>query len=145
MKLRSSIFFKLILFITPLVCLPIAAVGYLATEASVDRVNRLVRQEQMLQLEATAKKINDVFFSCRLDLETLSNLPTLEDFHLARSFRLKAEEDFNRDNLVRIFSKFIARTTYYQSHPVKVKRHSLNLQRKRPDYFRQSNTRHNAS
>ncbi|MBF0526673.1 MAG: HAMP domain-containing protein [Deltaproteobacteria bacterium] len=115
MKLMSSIFFKLILFITPLVCLPIAAVGYLATEASVDRVNRLVRQEQMLQLEATAKKINDVFFSCRLDLETLSNLPTLEDFHLARSFRLKAEEDFNRDNLVRIFSKFIARTTYYQS------------------------------
>ena len=60
MKLKSSIFFKILAFILPLVCLPIALVGYFSIQTSVDRVNRLVRQEQMLQVEAAAKKIDNV-------------------------------------------------------------------------------------
>ncbi|MBU1273783.1 MAG: HAMP domain-containing protein [Proteobacteria bacterium] len=113
MKLKSSIFYKLLLFILPLVCLPTAVVGYFSIQASVERVNRLVRQEQMVQVEAAAKKINDVLHSCRIDLATITGLPLIEEYNLARSFRLKAEAGFNRDNIVRLFQDFLARTPYY--------------------------------
>lgn len=113
MKLKSSIFYKLLLFILPLVCLPTAVVGYFSIQASVERVNRLVRQEQMVQVEAAAKKIDDVLHSCRIDLATITGLPLIEEYNLARSFRLKAEAGFNRDNIVRLFQDFLARTPYY--------------------------------
>ena len=113
MKLKSSIFFKILAFILPLVCLPIALVGYFSIQASVDRVNRLVRQEQMLQVEAAAKKIDNVLQNTRVDLITITSLPLIEQYNLARSFRLRAEAAFNRDNIVRLFQDFLARTPYY--------------------------------
>jgi two-component system NtrC family sensor kinase len=113
MKIGFSISQKLLLFILPLVCLPIAIVGYFSIRASVERVNRLVRHEQMVAVKATANKINDVFYYSRIDLETISSLPVLEDYHTARSFRLDAEAEFNYDNIVRLFKGFIARTSYY--------------------------------
>jgi signal transduction histidine kinase len=113
MRFKPSIFFKLLLFILPLVCLPIAIVGYLAIQASVERVNHLVRQEQMVQVEAAAQKINDVFHNCRTDLGTITGLPLLEDFNLARTFRLEAEARFNRDNIQRLFLDFLDRTPFY--------------------------------
>ena len=113
MRLRVSIFVKLLLVIIPLVCIPIAVVGYFSIQASVERVNRLVRQEQMVQVEAAADKINQVFHDCRIALETITRLPVLEDYHLARLFRLEAEADFNRDNLIRLFQDFLARSPYY--------------------------------
>jgi signal transduction histidine kinase len=113
MKLKSSIFIKLLAVILPLVCVPIATVGYFSVAASVERVNRLVRQEQILKLEAAAQRIDNLFANCRIDLETLSRLPTLEDYHLARSFRLEAEAGFNRDNIAKIFNDFRLRTPHY--------------------------------
>lgn len=113
MRLRVSIFVKLLLVIIPLVCIPIAVVGYFSIQASVERVNRLVRQEQMVQVEAAAGKINQVFHDCRIALETITRLPVLEDYHLAGLFRLEAEADFNRDNLIRLFQDFMARSPYY--------------------------------
>lgn len=113
MKFRFSISLKLLVLILPLICLPIATVGYFSFQASVDRVDRLVRQEQMVQVKATASEINDIFYYCRLDLETLAGLPVLEDYHHALSFRLSAETEFNHDNIVRLFREFIARTAYY--------------------------------
>ncbi len=113
MKLKSSIFFKLLVFTLPLVCLPVAIVGYFSIQASVDRVNRLVRQEQMLQVESAAKKIDDVLHNTRIDLTTITGLPLIEQYNLARSFRLRAETEFNRDNIVRLFQDFLARTPSY--------------------------------
>ncbi|MCF8033122.1 MAG: HAMP domain-containing protein [Desulfarculaceae bacterium] len=113
MKLKSSIFFKLLVFILPLVCLPIALVGYFSIQASVERVNRLVRQEQMLQVEAAAKKIDNVLHNTRIDLTTITGLPLIEQYNLARSFRLRAEAEFNHDNIVRLFKDFLARTPSY--------------------------------
>ncbi len=113
MNLRISVSQKLLLFILPLVCLPIATVGYLTMKASVKRIDRLVRQEQIVKVEAAAQKINDVFYYCRLDMETISSLPILEDYNIARSFRLNAETKFNYDNIVRLFKDFIDRTPYY--------------------------------
>lgn len=114
MKPRLSIYIKLLLVIVPLVCVPIAVVGYFAVTASVDRVNQLVRQEQIVQLNAAAGRINDVLYNCRLDLETISGLPVLEDYYLARRFRLRAESRFNYDNLVRLFGDFLARARFYR-------------------------------
>lgn len=113
MKFRFSISLKLLVLILPLICLPIATVGYFSFQASVDRVDRLVRQEQMVQVKATASEINDIFYYCRLDLETIAGLPVLEDYHHALAFRLSAEAEFNHDNIVRLFREFIARTPYY--------------------------------
>ncbi len=113
MRYRLSITFKLLLVIIPLVCAPIGMVGYFSIQASVDRVNRLVRHEQMVKVEAAAKRINDVFYNCRIDLGTITGLPVLEDFHLARSFRLLAEAEFNRDNLLKIFREILRRNPYY--------------------------------
>ncbi|MGA6925129.1 MAG: cache domain-containing protein [Desulfosarcina sp.] len=113
MKFRFSISLKLLVLILPLICLPIATVGYFSFKASVDRVDRLVRHEQMVQVKATANKINDIFYYCRLDLETIAGLPVLEDYYHALAFRLSAEAEFNHDNIVRLFGDFIARTAYY--------------------------------
>ena len=113
MTFRFSILAKLLLFIIPLVCIPMAVVGYFSIQASVERVNRLVRQEQMVQVEAVALKINQVFENCQIDLKTITRLPVLEDFRLARLFRLRAEAEFNRDNLVKVFRDILARTAYY--------------------------------
>ena len=113
MNFRFSILVKLLLFILPLVCIPIAVVGYFSIQASVDRVNRLVRQEQMVQVEAVAQKINQVFYNCRIDLDTITSLPVLEDYHLARLFRLQTEAEFNRANLVKLLEDILSRTPYY--------------------------------
>lgn len=113
MKLRFSISLKLLLLILPLVCMPIAIVGYSSIHASVERVNRLVRHEQMVEVRTSAQKINDVLYYCRLDLETICRLPVLEDYHIARSFRLDAEAEFNYENIINLFQDFIGRTTYY--------------------------------
>jgi signal transduction histidine kinase len=113
MKLRFSISLKLLLLILPLVCMPIAIVGYSSIHASVERVNRLVRHEQMVEVRTSAQKINDVLYYCRLDLETISRLPMLEDYHIARSFRLEAEAEFNYENIINLFQDFIGRTPYY--------------------------------
>jgi len=82
MKIPLSITFKLLLFVLPLVCLPIAIVGYLSYHASVELVTRLSREEQMMQAKAAAVKINNIFQSCRMNLETIAHLPTIEDYYL---------------------------------------------------------------
>ena len=113
MRFKFTISLKLLLFILPIVCLPISAVGYFAIQESMERVNRLVREEQQVAVKGTANRINDIFYYCRMDLETISRLPVLEDYHIARSFRLESEAEFNHDNIVRLFQDFILRTPYY--------------------------------
>jgi len=88
-------------------------VGYFAIQESAERVNRLVRQEQRVAAKATANIINNIFNNCSIDLETISGLPVLEDYYIARSFRLKTEGEFNHDNIVRLFHDFILRNPYY--------------------------------
>ena len=118
MRFRVSIFSKLLMFIIPMVCLPVAVVGYSSIQASVERVNRLVRQEQMVQVEATANKINDIFYNCRVDLGTIARSPILAEYHLARLFRLQAEAEFDRENLTKLFKDILTRTPYY--HGIRV-------------------------
>lgn len=46
---RFSISIKLLILILPLVCIPIADVGYLSFQTSVNTVTRLSREHQLLQ------------------------------------------------------------------------------------------------
>ncbi len=115
MALRFSISFKLLLFILPLVCLPIAVVGYFSIHASVERVNRLVRDEQMAKVENAAGRIVDILEKCRIDMQTIAGLPVIEDYQIARSFRLGAETEFNHEKIVRLFRDFIQRAPYYHA------------------------------
>ncbi|MFH1156033.1 MAG: cache domain-containing protein [Pseudomonadota bacterium] len=113
MQLRFSISLKILTMILPLICLPIAIVGYFSFQASVARVDRLVRHEQMVQVKATAEGINDIFYYCRLDLQTIARLSLMEDYYNAREFRLYTEAEFHHDSIVRLFRDFIGRTDYY--------------------------------
>jgi two-component system, NtrC family, sensor kinase len=113
MDFRFSIFSKLLFFILPLVCLPIAILGYFSIEAAEERVNRLVRHEQMIKVEGSAEKIKNIFYNCRIDLETIVSLPILEDYHIARNFRLNAEAEFNYENIQNLFKDFLQRSSYY--------------------------------
>ena len=99
--------------ILPLVCLPIAILGYFSIQAAEERVNRLVRHEQMIKVEASADKIKNIFTNCRIDLETIVSLPLLEDYHIARTFRLNAETEFNRENIQGLFRDFLQRSPFY--------------------------------
>ncbi|KIX13413.1 HAMP domain-containing histidine kinase [Dethiosulfatarculus sandiegensis] len=110
-----SIFAKLLLVILPLVCLPIALVGYYSMDAASDRVNHLVRQEQMLKVKAVAEEINQAFAGCRMDLKTMTSLPVLDEYHLARHFELQAESMFHQENLVRLSRELLERTQHYLS------------------------------
>jgi two-component system, NtrC family, sensor kinase len=114
MTVRFSITLKLLLLILPLICLPIAITGYFSIHAAVDRVNRLVRQEQMGQVVEAANKISNIYDKLRIDLGIITNLPVLEDYYIARSFRLRAETEFNRDTIARLFQDFIHRTPDYR-------------------------------
>jgi signal transduction histidine kinase len=80
MKTSFSITLKLLLFILPLACVPTVIVGYLSYDASVDRVARLSREEQMLRAEGAANEINWIFQSCGMDLETISRLPMIQEY-----------------------------------------------------------------
>ena len=113
MKLKFTISSKLFAFILPLICLPIATVGYFSFQASVNRVDRLTRHEQMLQVKSIAGEINEIFSYCQLDLKTIGGLQVLEDYHNARAFRLHVEAEFNHENIVKLFKDFIGRTKYY--------------------------------
>ncbi|MEJ2156210.1 MAG: HAMP domain-containing protein [Desulfobacteraceae bacterium] len=113
MKIVFSIYLKLLAFILPLVCLPIAILGFFSIKASEDRVNRLVRHEQMVKVKAAAEKIKDIFSGCQLDLETITGLPVMEDYQIARSFRLEAETQFNREKISRLLKDFITRHGFY--------------------------------
>ena len=113
MTIRFSITFKLLLFILPLVFLPIAIVGYLSYHASVERVSRLSRAEQMLQAKMVAAKINGIFESCCMDLETVSYLPAIEDYYFATINGLKAETKDSQKKILKIFKDFVERSPYY--------------------------------
>lgn len=103
----------MLIFILPLVCLPIAILGYFSIEAAEERVNRLVRHEQMIKVEGSADKIKNIFYNCRIDLETINSLPLLEDYHIARTFRLNAETEFNYENIQGLFRDFLLRSPFY--------------------------------
>ncbi len=113
MKFVFSIYLKLLVFILPLVCLPIAILGFFSIQASEARVNRLVRHEQMVKVKAAAERIRDIFSGCRLDLETIAGLPVMEEYQIARSFRLEAETQFNREKISRLLKDFITRVSFY--------------------------------
>ena len=111
-RIPFSITIKLLLFVLPLVCIPIAIVGYLSYKAPVESVTRLSRAEQMLQAKAAAAEINAVFQSCCKDLETImAYLPEAIQFNGA--YRERAQQEEDREKILRLFQDFSSRSPYY--------------------------------
>jgi two-component system NtrC family sensor kinase len=111
-RIPFSITIKLLLFVLPLVCIPIAIVGYFSYQASVDSVTRLSREEQILQAKAAAAEINTIFESCCRDLETMVEF-IIRDLRYNNTFPFKAHEENDREKILRIFRDFGSRSPYY--------------------------------
>jgi hypothetical protein len=110
-RIPFSITIKLLLFVLPLVCIPIAIVGYFSYQASVDSVTRLSREEQILQAKAAAAEINTIFESCCRDLETMVEF-IIRDLRYNNTFPFKAHEENDREKILRIFRDFGSRSPY---------------------------------
>lgn len=113
MRLSPSITAKLLLFFLPLACLPTAIVGYLSYEASLERVTRLSREEQMLRAEAAAAEINTVFQSCFMDLDMITRLATIEEYFDNIRYGSVSGTREGRDKVGRLLKDFLARSPYY--------------------------------
>jgi two-component system NtrC family sensor kinase len=111
-RIPFSITIKLLLFVLPLVCIPIAIVGYFSYQASVDSVTRLSREEQILQAKAAAAEINTIFESCCRDLETMVEF-IIRDLRYKNTFPFDTHEESDREKILRLFRDFGSRSPYY--------------------------------
>ena len=111
-RIPFSITIKLLLFVLPLVCIPIAIVGYFSYQASVDSVTRLSREEQVLQAKAAAAEINTIFESCCRDLETMVEF-IIRDLRYKNTFPFETHEESDREKILRLFRDFGSRSPYY--------------------------------
>ncbi|MBN1255120.1 MAG: HAMP domain-containing protein [Deltaproteobacteria bacterium] len=107
-----TITIKLLLFVIPIVCIPIAIVGYLSYKASVESVTHLSREEQILRARAAAAEINTIFESCLRDLETMVEF-IVRDLQYKIALPSKADEETVREKMMRLFRDFGARSPYY--------------------------------
>lgn len=114
MKFSFPITFKLLLFVFPFVCIPVAVVGYLAYSASVERVTRLSREQQLMHARVAAEHINGIFQSCRTDLITMARLPIMQDYQYAMAYSLENEVDSSKNKLRGVFQDFVSRFAYYK-------------------------------
>lgn len=114
MTIRPSITLKLLLFILPLVFLPVAIVGYISYNASMEKMARLSRAEQMMQARVAAARINGIFKSCRMDLQTLIHLPAVEDYYYASVRGGAGEGKRSKQRIRRLFKELVARSPYYR-------------------------------
>lgn len=110
-----SITQKLLFFIIPLVCLPIIGVGYFSYNASINRVTRLLKEEQLLKAKAAASKINGILSSCLQDIKTMADWDLLAEFQLTDN----TEYDFiwkdQAKEVKELFTHFIVRSPYYDN------------------------------
>ena len=111
-RIPFSITIKLLLFVLPLVCIPIAIVGYLSYQASVDSVTRLSREEQILEAKTAAAEINAIFESCCRDLETMAAF-IIRDVRYKNTFPFEASKESDREKILKIFRDFGLRSPYY--------------------------------
>ncbi|MDZ7761390.1 MAG: ATP-binding protein [Desulfovermiculus sp.] len=82
---------------------------------SVQRVNKLVRHEQIVNVQEAAQKINQMFFYSRLDLQTMTKLPVIEEFINAKQFKLQVQAQYNKETINSIFNDFLNRMDHYNS------------------------------
>ena len=111
MKAYFPITFKLLLFILPLVCLPVVILGYFSYHASIESVTALSREQQLLRAEAVAGQINSIFQSCFMDLKLMAHLLVARN-HVGEKEVAQFETGtaFNNE---KILKTFLERSPYY--------------------------------
>jgi len=113
MRIHFSITFKLLFFILPLVCLPTAIVGYLSYDTSIESVTLLSREQQLLQAEAVAEQINNIFQSCFMDLKLMVQLLVDEKEERQPGINLIESSKSGKDINEKILKEFLTRSIYY--------------------------------
>jgi two-component system, NtrC family, sensor kinase len=106
-----SITVKLLILILPLVCIPIAFVGYISYQTSVQNVTLLERDSQLLEAKGAAAKIESVFQSCRIDLDTIARM--VADILSTRPGRDDLPGQARKEKIDVLFRDFIVRSPYY--------------------------------
>ncbi|MBW1704709.1 MAG: HAMP domain-containing protein [Deltaproteobacteria bacterium] len=66
-----------------------------------------------MQAKAAAAKINSIFQSCRMDLETIVRFPVIRDYYLAMDYGIEAVTERSRKKVVKLFRDFVSRSPYY--------------------------------
>ena len=67
----------------------------------------------MMRAKAASVKINTIFQSCRMDLETVTQLPAVEDYYFATNHGIETEAEVVKKKIKRLFEGFIERSPYY--------------------------------
>ena len=111
MKTFFPITFKLLLFIVPLVCLPVIVLGYFSYHASIESVTALSREQQLLRAEAVAGQINSIFQSCFMDLKLMTQLLVAQN-HVGEKRVTRSKKETLFDNK-KILKAFLERSPYY--------------------------------
>jgi signal transduction histidine kinase len=113
MRIHFSVTFKLLFFILPLVCLPTAIVGYLSYDTSIETVTLLSREQELLQAEAVADQINNIFQSCFMDLRLMVQLLVDEKDMRQAGINSIGNAKSGKNINEKILKEFLARSIYY--------------------------------
>ncbi len=111
-RFPSSISARLLLFVLPLLCLPIGIVSYLTYRASVESVTRLSRNGQITQVKADAAKINNIYITCYADLNIISRL-IVEDLRHYAGADSEIEKRETGEKIAKILQDFVSKSPYY--------------------------------
>ena len=113
MRIHFSVTFKLLFFILPLICFPTAVVSYLSYDTSIESVTLLSREQQLLQAEAVAEQIDNIFQSCFLDLKLMAQLFVIpKNIGEKNAPQREKGRDFKNE---RILKAFFERSPYFIS------------------------------
>ena len=104
---------KLLGIVLPLVVLPCLVTGGLGYFASEEIVTRLLNQSQINLVREIAEEIDQVFNTCRADLDMISHLPVLRDYYYNRFYTLNSEAEINRKEAERFFRDVARKSTLY--------------------------------
>ena len=101
--MRIGITGKLLTIVIPLAVLPSLLTGVWAYKTSEEIVTRLLNQAQINLAREIADQIGQDFNTCRAELQVISRVPALTDYHYNRFYGLDAEANISRKQVMEFF------------------------------------------
>lgn len=111
--MRPGITGKLISMILPLVVLPVLVTGLMTYNATKTIVTELLGQGQTNLAREIAEKINQDFKTARSDINMLSALPALRDYHYNVFYGLDSEADLSKRAIEQFFRDLSRKSNLY--------------------------------
>lgn len=108
-KITVPLRFRLLLYILPIICIPVAIVSYLSYSNSVHTFTILSKDKLVLEAQKSGDNTESVFASAFIDVDTIWSI-------FAGDFENYQSEGFfyiHKDNVSSILNKFMLRSPYY--------------------------------